>query len=108
MKFHSLSLFVSAHKEYVTELESVEGSLRQMGENVSAVQSVAVPGLAKWGQDTLDECRSKWDTLGQQVRKDFSLVCIVCCYVLQFMFGRNKASGCMCTPGFVHIISVRF
>ncbi|XP_068433715.1 utrophin isoform X3 [Clinocottus analis] len=56
-------------KEYVTEMESVEGSLKQMGENVSAVQTVAVPGLAKWGQDKLDECRSKWDTLSKQLLK---------------------------------------
>ncbi|XP_037606999.1 dystrophin isoform X1 [Sebastes umbrosus] len=56
-------------KEYVNEMESVEGSLKQMGENVSAVQSTAVPGLAKWGQDKLDECRSKWDTLSKQLLK---------------------------------------
>ncbi|XP_054474756.1 utrophin isoform X1 [Anoplopoma fimbria] len=54
-------------KEYVNEMESVEGSLKQMGENVSAVQNAAVPGLAKWGQDKLDECRSKWDTLSKQL-----------------------------------------
>uniref|UniRef100_A0A4W6CVG9 Utrophin n=1 Tax=Lates calcarifer TaxID=8187 RepID=A0A4W6CVG9_LATCA len=42
---------------YVNEIESVEGSLKQMGENVSAVQAAAVPGLAKWGQDKLDEFR---------------------------------------------------
>ncbi|XP_075939713.1 utrophin isoform X2 [Anarhichas minor] len=56
-------------KEYVNEMESVEGSLKQMGENVSAIQTVAVPGLAKWGQDKLDECQSKWDTLGKQLLK---------------------------------------
>ncbi|XP_034382901.1 utrophin isoform X2 [Cyclopterus lumpus] len=56
-------------KEYVSEMESVEGSLKQMGENVSAVQTVAVPGLAEWGQDKLDECRSKWDTLGKRLLK---------------------------------------
>ncbi|XP_037306138.2 utrophin isoform X1 [Pungitius pungitius] len=56
-------------KEYVNEMESVEGSLKQMGENVSAVQGAAVPGLAKWGQDKLDECRGKWDTLGKQLLK---------------------------------------
>ncbi|KAM6905771.1 utrophin [Lycodopsis pacificus] len=56
-------------KEYVNEMESVEGSLKQMGENVSAIQTAAVPGLAKWGQDKLDECQSKWDTLGKQLLK---------------------------------------
>nr|XP_033503851.1 dystrophin isoform X5 [Epinephelus lanceolatus] len=54
-------------KEYVNEMESVEGSLKQMGENVSAIQTVAVPGLAKWGQDKLNECRSKWDDLSKQL-----------------------------------------
>ncbi|KAM6992528.1 utrophin isoform 4-T4 [Tautogolabrus adspersus] len=54
-------------KEYVTEMESVEGSLKQMGENVSAVQATAVPGLTKWGQDKMDECRGKWDSLGKQL-----------------------------------------
>ncbi|GLD72355.1 dystrophin-like protein [Lates japonicus] len=54
-------------KEYVNEIESVEGSLKQMGENVSAVQAAAVPGLAKWGQDKLDESRGRWDTLSKQL-----------------------------------------
>ncbi|XP_039638668.1 dystrophin isoform X5 [Perca fluviatilis] len=54
-------------KEYVNEMESVEGSLKQMGENVSAVKATAVPGLAKWGQDELDKCQSKWDTLSKQL-----------------------------------------
>ncbi|XP_028253113.1 dystrophin isoform X2 [Parambassis ranga] len=54
-------------KEYVNEMDLVEGSLKQMGENVSAVQASAVPGLAKWGQDKLDECRSKWATLSKQL-----------------------------------------
>lgn len=63
----------------MSEMESVEGSLKQMGENVSAVQSTAVPGLAKWGQDKLDECRSKWDTLSKQVRKNFSLFALLSC-----------------------------
>lgn len=48
-------------------MESVEGSLKQMKENVSAVQAAAVPGLATWGQDKLDECRSKWEALSKQV-----------------------------------------
>ncbi|XP_029281706.1 LOW QUALITY PROTEIN: utrophin [Cottoperca gobio] len=63
----SLQEEVNQCKEYVSEMESVEGSLKQMGENVSAVQATAVPGLAKWGQDKLDECRSKWDTISKQL-----------------------------------------
>nr|XP_046228897.1 dystrophin isoform X2 [Scatophagus argus] len=54
-------------KEYVNEMESVEGSLKQMGENVSAIQTAAVPGLARWGQDKLDECRHRWDSLSKQL-----------------------------------------
>uniref|UniRef100_A0A667Z2P6 Utrophin n=1 Tax=Myripristis murdjan TaxID=586833 RepID=A0A667Z2P6_9TELE len=57
-------------KEYVNEMESVESSLKQMRENVSAVQGAAVPGLAKWGQDKLEECQGRWDTLSKQVRKN--------------------------------------
>ncbi|XP_070782201.1 utrophin isoform X3 [Enoplosus armatus] len=58
---------LSQCKEYVNEMESVEGSLKQMGENVSAVQATAVPGLAKWGQDKLDECRGRWEALSKQL-----------------------------------------
>ncbi|KAG7239203.1 hypothetical protein INR49_029954, partial [Caranx melampygus] len=54
-------------KEYVNEMESVEGSMKQMGENVSAVQAATVPGLAKWGQNKFDESRGKWDTLSKQL-----------------------------------------
>ncbi|XP_035474370.2 utrophin isoform X3 [Scophthalmus maximus] len=54
-------------KEHVNEMESVEGSLKQMGENVSAVQATTVPGLAKWGQEKLDEFRGRWDTLSKQL-----------------------------------------
>ncbi|XP_030260150.1 dystrophin isoform X6 [Sparus aurata] len=54
-------------KEYVNEMESVEGSLKQMGENVGAIQAAAVPGLDKWGQDKLDKCRGRWDTLSKQL-----------------------------------------
>lgn len=62
----------------MTEMETVEGSLKQMGENVSAVQAAAVPGLTKWGQDSLDECRRKWDSLSKQVgeKKNFLLLII--------------------------------
>ncbi|KAM4633849.1 utrophin isoform 3-T3 [Polymixia lowei] len=54
-------------KEYVNEMESVESSLKQMRENVCAVQGAAVPGLAKWGQDNLDECQARWDRLSKQL-----------------------------------------
>lgn len=48
-------------------MESVESSLKQMGENVSAVQGTAVPGLASWGQDKLDQCRDRWESLSKMV-----------------------------------------
>ncbi|KAM3602596.1 uncharacterized protein V6R79_007126 [Siganus canaliculatus] len=54
-------------KEHVNEMESVEGSLKQMGENVSAIQGAAVPGLAKWGQVKLEECQHRWKTLSKQL-----------------------------------------
>lgn len=60
----------------MNEMESVEGSLKQMAENVSAVQAAAVPRLAKWGQEKLDKCRDRWDTLSKQVRSNF--MCAVC------------------------------
>uniref|UniRef100_A0A8C4GNL2 Utrophin n=1 Tax=Dicentrarchus labrax TaxID=13489 RepID=A0A8C4GNL2_DICLA len=43
-KYCSLSLFLSVSpiKEYVNEMESVEGSLKQMGENVSAIQGTTL------------------------------------------------------------------
>ncbi|KAM9353992.1 utrophin isoform 2-T2 [Pholidichthys leucotaenia] len=56
-------------KEHVNEMELVEGSLKQMGENVSAVQATAVPGLDTWGQDKLDNCRDRWATLSKQLLK---------------------------------------
>ncbi|XP_053737339.1 dystrophin isoform X2 [Synchiropus splendidus] len=54
-------------KVYVDQMESVEGSLKQMKENVSAVQAALVPGLAKWEQDKLVECQSRWDMLSKQL-----------------------------------------
>ncbi|XP_033999363.1 dystrophin isoform X2 [Trematomus bernacchii] len=63
----SLKEEVNQCKEYVNEMESVEGSLKQMGENVSAVQTTAVPGLAQWGQDKLDDSQSKWETLSKKL-----------------------------------------
>lgn len=52
----------------MNEMESVERSLKQMEENVKAVQAIAVPGLAKWGQDRLEECQERWAELSAQVR----------------------------------------
>ncbi|KAG7267002.1 hypothetical protein CRUP_000727 [Coryphaenoides rupestris] len=57
-------------KEYVNEMESVESALKQMRENVSAVQGAAVPGLASWGQDSLDQCQARWDELSKQRAKE--------------------------------------
>ncbi|CAI5683822.1 unnamed protein product [Oreochromis niloticus] len=54
-------------KEHVNEMEQVEGSLKQMGENVNSVQAAAVPGLARWGQDKLDECQARWTSLSKQL-----------------------------------------
>ncbi|XP_023808856.1 utrophin isoform X3 [Oryzias latipes] len=58
---------LSRCKEYVNEMESVERSLKQMEENVKAVQAIAVPGLAKWGQDRLEECQERWAELSAQL-----------------------------------------
>ncbi|XP_056437384.1 utrophin-like isoform X1 [Gadus chalcogrammus] len=54
-------------KEYVNEMESVESSLKQMRENVCAVQGAAVPGLTSWGQDSLDQCQARWDVFSKQL-----------------------------------------
>ncbi|XP_031583506.1 dystrophin isoform X2 [Oreochromis aureus] len=54
-------------KEHVNEMEQVEGSLKQMGENVNSVQAAAVPALARWGQDKLDECQARWTSLSKQL-----------------------------------------
>ncbi|XP_047429770.1 dystrophin isoform X4 [Mugil cephalus] len=58
---------LSLCKEHVSEMESVEGSLKQMGENVSSVQAAAVPGLATWGQDKFNVCQGRWATLSKQL-----------------------------------------
>lgn len=63
-----MCLFVCV-KEFVGEMESVESSLKQMGENVAAVQQSAVPGLASWGKKELDECQMRWDLLSKEVGK---------------------------------------
>lgn len=53
----------------MNEMESVDCALKQMSENVSALQAVEVPGLANWGQEKLTECQGRWDSLSKQVRK---------------------------------------
>ncbi|KAL0967779.1 hypothetical protein UPYG_G00256790 [Umbra pygmaea] len=54
-------------KDFVSEMETVEGSLKQMGENVSAVRAAAVPELDHWGHDKLEECQGRWETLSKQL-----------------------------------------
>ncbi|XP_061560376.1 utrophin isoform X3 [Phycodurus eques] len=63
----SLQEELSHCKEYVNEMESVQGALKQMDESVSAVQASALPGLAKWGQSTAEEFRSRLDSLSKQL-----------------------------------------
>lgn len=67
-------------------MESVEGSLKQMGENVGAIQAAAVPGLDKWGQDKLDKCRGRWDALSKQVSTFLCLYCVLLCLVIYLRF----------------------
>ncbi|XP_051909445.1 utrophin isoform X3 [Hippocampus zosterae] len=64
---HSLQEELSHCKDYVNEMESVQSALKQMDENVSAVQAAAVPGLAKWGQHTVGEFRSRLESLSKQL-----------------------------------------
>ncbi|XP_051517186.1 dystrophin-like [Myxocyprinus asiaticus] len=54
-------------KEFVGEMETVESSLKQMGENVVAVQQSAVPGLTSWGQKKLEESQRRWDMLSKEL-----------------------------------------
>ncbi|KAM6954362.1 utrophin [Aplochiton taeniatus] len=54
-------------KEYVTKMESMESALKQMAENVSAVQGASVPELAHWGQETVERCQARWDALSKQL-----------------------------------------
>ncbi|XP_036405423.1 utrophin isoform X2 [Megalops cyprinoides] len=53
--------------EFVNDMETVETALKQMAENVTAVQSGAVPGLASWGQPKLEEHQCRWETLSKQL-----------------------------------------
>ncbi|KAI1897629.1 hypothetical protein AGOR_G00085230 [Albula goreensis] len=53
--------------EFVNDMETVETALKQMAENVTAVQTCAVPGLTSWGQPQLEEYQSRWETLNKQL-----------------------------------------
>ncbi|KAJ8355724.1 hypothetical protein SKAU_G00185180 [Synaphobranchus kaupii] len=53
--------------EFVNDMETVETALKQMEENVSAVQTCAVPGLTSWGQPRLGEHQGRWKTLSKQL-----------------------------------------
>lgn len=57
------------------EMEAVESSLKLMAVNVASVQQSAVPGLATWGQEELDEKQRRWDGLSKQVRKERTRNC---------------------------------
>uniref|UniRef100_A0A671MZL2 Utrophin-like n=1 Tax=Sinocyclocheilus anshuiensis TaxID=1608454 RepID=A0A671MZL2_9TELE len=56
-------------QELVSEMQSVDSSLKQMRENVTAVQQSSVLGLISWGQTELDDSQRRWDTLSKEVRK---------------------------------------
>ncbi|XP_050952994.1 dystrophin isoform X3 [Labeo rohita] len=58
---------LSQCKELVGEMESVESSLKQMRENVAAVQQSSVPGLISWGQKELDDNQRRWDALRKEL-----------------------------------------
>ncbi|XP_057678850.1 dystrophin isoform X3 [Corythoichthys intestinalis] len=64
---HSLEEELSHCKEYVNEMDSVQGALKLMDENVRAVQAAAVPGLAEWGQQAAEDLRSQVDSLSKQL-----------------------------------------
>ncbi len=51
------------------EMESVDSSLKQIKENVAAVQQSSLPGLIRWGQKEQDDSQRRWDTLSKEVRK---------------------------------------
>uniref|UniRef100_A0A8C1QGG0 Utrophin n=1 Tax=Cyprinus carpio TaxID=7962 RepID=A0A8C1QGG0_CYPCA len=54
-------------QELVSEMESVDSSLKQIKENVAAVQQSSVPGLISWGQTELDNSQRRWDTLSKEL-----------------------------------------
>lgn len=51
----------------MNKMEFVDRSLKQMEENVYAVQATAVPGLAKWGKEKLDEFEGRFAKFSKQV-----------------------------------------
>ncbi|XP_035276172.1 LOW QUALITY PROTEIN: dystrophin [Anguilla anguilla] len=53
--------------ELANEMEATDTALKQMEENVSAVQTCAVPGLTSWGQPRLEELQGRWGTLSKQL-----------------------------------------
>nr|XP_021325542.1 utrophin [Danio rerio] len=58
-------------KELLAEMESVDSCLKQMKENVTAVQQSSVPGLVVWGQKELEDSQRRWDLLSKQLlRRD--------------------------------------
>lgn len=58
-------------KELLAEMESVESCLKQMKEDVTAVQQSSVPGLVIWGQKELEDSQKRWDSLSKQLlRRD--------------------------------------
>ncbi|KAG1936101.1 utrophin [Pimephales promelas] len=62
---------LSQCKELVSEMESVDSSLKQIAENVSAVQQSSTPALIRWGQEELDRSQRRWDELSKQLlRRD--------------------------------------
>ncbi|XP_077443822.1 utrophin isoform X2 [Stigmatopora argus] len=63
----SLQEELSHCKEYVNEMESVQGALKLIDENVKAVQESGVPGLVKWGQQMAEDYRSRVDSLSKQL-----------------------------------------
>lgn len=51
----------------MNKMEFVDRSLKQMEENVHAVQAAAVPGLTKWGKDKLEELEGRFAKFSKQV-----------------------------------------
>uniref|UniRef100_A0A673JTT1 Utrophin-like n=1 Tax=Sinocyclocheilus rhinocerous TaxID=307959 RepID=A0A673JTT1_9TELE len=58
---------VNQCKELVSEMQSVDSTLKQMRENVTAVQQSSVLGLISWGQTELDDSQRRWDTLSKEL-----------------------------------------
>uniref|UniRef100_A0A672PMZ2 Utrophin n=1 Tax=Sinocyclocheilus grahami TaxID=75366 RepID=A0A672PMZ2_SINGR len=54
-------------KELLSEMESMASSLKQIKENVAAVQQSSGPGLISWGQTELDDNQRRWDTLSKEL-----------------------------------------